>query len=210
MKITKFAHCCLLIEEGGLKILTDPGLFSDGQNSQTGIDVVLITHEHADHFHVPSVLTVLHNNPQAFIITNSAVAALLKAEGIEAKVLESGQNLSHAGVRFEAFGTEHAAFHPLLPVVMNTGYFIGDRLFYPGDALTVPGRPVDVLAFPAAGPWMKFSEAVDYVVKVQPSVAFPVHEGVLVADFVTPRYAQVFEQLGVHYIGLKPGETKEF
>ena len=32
MKITKLRPCCLLIKEGGLQILTDPGAWSTGQN----------------------------------------------------------------------------------------------------------------------------------------------------------------------------------
>lgn len=50
MKITKFGHCCLLIEENGVRILTDPGTYSTQQSEVKNIDFVLITHEHADHF----------------------------------------------------------------------------------------------------------------------------------------------------------------
>ncbi len=46
MNITKIGHCCLLIKEQGLTILTDPGTWTTDQNNLTGIDVVLITHEH--------------------------------------------------------------------------------------------------------------------------------------------------------------------
>lgn len=210
MRITKYGHCCLLVEEGGLRILTDPGAFSKEQDSVTGIDVVLITHEHFDHCHVPSVQAVLKNNPGVVVITNAAVAALLRKEGIDAQIVEHGQHFIQGDVRFEARGTEHAPLHSSLPTIPNTGYFIGDRLFYPGDAFTHPGRPVDVLALPIAGPWMKFSEAVEYAVTLKPSVAFPVHEAILVRDFLTPQYEKVLGGLGVQFVGLKAGETKEF
>ena len=55
MKITKFGHCCLLIEENGVRILTDPGTYSTQQSEVKNIDFVLITHEHADHFHIDSL-----------------------------------------------------------------------------------------------------------------------------------------------------------
>ena len=55
MKIKKIEHCCLLIEIGGITILTDPGVYSAEQNKLTGIDVVLITHKHGDHFHAETV-----------------------------------------------------------------------------------------------------------------------------------------------------------
>ena len=63
MTITKIGHCCLLIEFNERKILTDPGTFSSAQNTLIGIDVVLITHEHADHIHVESLAEIIKNNP---------------------------------------------------------------------------------------------------------------------------------------------------
>lgn len=53
MKITKFGHCCLLIEEKGVRLLTDPGTYSDGFE-HLKVDAVLITHEHQDHLHIES------------------------------------------------------------------------------------------------------------------------------------------------------------
>lgn len=214
MRITKYGHCCLRIEEGGLTILTDPGVFSDGQNSATGIDVVLITHEHTDHYHVPSVKAVMANNPNAVIITNTAVAALLKNEGFDATVVDHGGHFLQGDVRFEARGEEkHAVIHPDLPGVQNTSYFIGDRLFYPGDAFVEPGRPVDVLALPIAAPWLKVSEPIDYAIKLKPTVAFPVHEGVLseaALGFVPQMVERILGKYGVAFKNLKAGETVEF
>ena len=40
MKITKFGHCCLLIEENGVRILTDPGTYSTQQSEVKYIDFV--------------------------------------------------------------------------------------------------------------------------------------------------------------------------
>jgi L-ascorbate metabolism protein UlaG (beta-lactamase superfamily) len=58
MKITKYGHCCLLIEERGIRILTDPGAFTANiHSSLTGIDVILYTHEHADHYHLDKKTT---------------------------------------------------------------------------------------------------------------------------------------------------------
>ncbi len=50
---------------------------------------------------------------------------------------------------------------------------------HPGDALFVPDEPVDVLATPAAAPWMKISEAVDYLRAVAPARAVPIHQGII-------------------------------
>jgi L-ascorbate metabolism protein UlaG (beta-lactamase superfamily) len=97
------------------------------------------------------------------------------------------------GVR--VVGRDHAVIHPDVPVVPNVGYLLGGRLFHPGDALTVPGQPVEVLAVPAGAPWLKVSESVDYLREVRPKVAVPVHEQVLSAIGTSLHYRQL-EQLG--------------
>ena len=179
MKVTKFGHCCLLIEEDGLRVLTDPGVYSEAQNEVTGINVVLITHEHQDHFHLDSMKEIIKNNPEVKIITNKAVGELLNKEEIPFSLVEDGQNLLEKGVLIEGFGDRHAVIHSSIPVIQNTGYMIANKLFYPGDALIKPSKPVEVLALPTAGPWLKVSEAVDYALQVKPRICFAVHDAVL-------------------------------
>lgn len=179
MKITKLGHCCLLIEESGVRILTDPGAWTTAQSEVKDLDVVLISHEHTDHFHLDSLKIVLKNNPKVKIFTNSAVGKLLGAEKIDHEILEHGQHTQASGVLIEGFGEKHAVIYEQFGQVKNTGYFIANRLFYPGDAFYDPGKAVEILALPACGPWMKISEAVEYAKEVKPKKAFPVHDGML-------------------------------
>ena len=75
MHITKLGHCCLVLEENGVKILTDPGSFTtEPVKAVTGINIILITHEHTDHYHIESIEAVLKNNPGAVVVSNGAVA----------------------------------------------------------------------------------------------------------------------------------------
>src|SRR3989344_1783026 len=107
MKITKFGHCCLLIEIDGVRILTDPAMFSKGHESVRNIDIVLITHEHPDHFHLDALKIILKNNPQAKVITNSSVAKL--TEDIKVSVVGNGQSIAEQGILIEGIGTKHGA-----------------------------------------------------------------------------------------------------
>lgn len=209
MKITKFGHCCLLVEEAGLRILTDPGVYSTAQNGVKNIDLVLITHEHQDHLHVESLKIVLQNNPEAKVITNTAVSKILEKEGITFTILEDGQDLTERGVLFEGFGKLHALMHSSLTPVQNTGYFIAGRLFYPGDALTNPHKKVEILALPVSGPWLKLSEAIDYALELKPQVCFAVHDGILKDTGLAERLATpIFEKDGIKMVTLE--SPKEF
>ena len=206
MQIKKIGHCCLVIKDQGLTVLTDPGAFSTGQNDLTGIDVVLITHEHQDHFHLESLKAVLANNPGAVVVTNSAVGSLLDKEHISHEILEQGQSKTFGQVLIEAFGDIHADIFRTIEPVQNTGYLIGNKLFYPGDAFTNPAKPVEILALPVSGPWMKISEALDYALVLKPKIVFPVHDGFL--KFGGPFYSvpkMILEPKGVRFI--EPDES---
>src|SRR4051812_17358036 len=127
MNIKKIGHCCLIIKEQGLTIMTDPGSFSTGQNEVTGIDVVLITHEHQDHLHVDSLKQVMKNNPQAKIITNTSVGKILDAEHIPYTIIAHNQTTTINSILIEGLGTTHAEIYKTIPSVENTGYMINKR-----------------------------------------------------------------------------------
>lgn len=179
MKVTKFGHACLLIEEGDTRILTDPGNYSTTQNSVRSVDAILVTHEHPDHLDVPSLKAVLAQSPDAVVFTNRGAGKVLAGEGIAYELLEHGQRRILKGVPIEGHGERHAAIYPTIAPVVNTGYFIAERFFYPGDALYQPERAVEILALPVAGPWLKLAEAIDYAQAVKPKTCFPVHDGML-------------------------------
>ena len=159
--------------------MTDPGAWSTEQNDQKNIHLILITHEHPDHLHLESLKAVLNNNPDARVITNSAVGKLLEEAGIKYELVEHGGGTSVSGVDIEGHGEKHGVIYGDYGQVKNTGYFISDRFFYPGDALFDPKKPVEILALPVAGPWMKVPEAMEYAIKLKPKHAFPVHDGML-------------------------------
>lgn len=211
MKITKYGHCCLLIEEDGLRILIDPGSYSTLPDGLDSIDLVLVTHEHQDHLHVDSLKAVLKGNPEVKVITNKSVSSLLEKEGIAHQLIEEGQKITEKDVLVEAFGKEHAVLYPTIQVTENTGFFIAGRLFYPGDALTNPGREVEILAAPVAGPWLKLSEAIDYISDVKPKVCFPVHDGILKNPGMAHRIPiTVLEPRGIKFEILEQGREYEF
>ena len=211
MKITKFAHSCLLVEEGSVRILTDPGNYSTKQNDVKNIDAVLVTHEHPDHCDPSSLKAILANSPNVRILTNKGVGALLDKEGISYSLLERGQSLDVKGVKIETYGEKHAMMYPTWPIVDNTGYLIAGKLFHPGDSFTVPSKKVELLALPVAAPWLKLSEYIDYVKAVKPKTCFPVHDAMLKSAAllytITPK---LLESTGIKFVPMDADAVSDF
>jgi hypothetical protein len=52
VQLTHFGHSCVLIDTGAARLLIDPGTFSSGFESLTGLDAVPVTRQHPDHLAV--------------------------------------------------------------------------------------------------------------------------------------------------------------
>lgn len=217
MKITKIGHCCLIIEDmvngKPVKILTDPGSYSTGQDTVTGIDAILITHEHGDHLHVDSLKKIIANNPTVRVITNAAVSEILAKEGITFEIVAHKDETDVNGLIITGYGDTHAEIYIGIPQVENTGYMIGERFFYPGDAFYDPGVPVHILALPVAAPWLKLSEVIEYARTIHPKHAFGVHDGMIVpwiAQKSQGMFKMLLEKFGIDFVPIAEGETHEF
>jgi L-ascorbate metabolism protein UlaG (beta-lactamase superfamily) len=179
MRITKFGHACVRIEHDGAVVVLDPGVFSEPE-ALDGATGVLITHEHPDHVN-PDLL----RGSDAPIWTIGAVARLLREQapdvGDRVSVVRPGDRLDVSGLPVEVVGEKHAVIHPDYDRIDNSGYVVtaGDRsVYHPGDALTAPGRPVDVLLAPMSAPWLKVGEAIDFVREVGAPRSLGIHDKV--------------------------------
>lgn len=211
MKITKFGHACLLVEEGEARILIDPGIYSTNQNLQKNVQAVLITHEHQDHLHIESLRTILKKNSGIEILTNRGAGAILEKEGIGFRIVENSGRYVVNGVVIEGSGKEHAIVHSSIPTVHNTGYVIAEHFFYPGDAFRKTKASIEILALPVAGSWLKLSEAIDYALEVKPKICFPVHDGTLKSPEAVHRIAgEVLGAAGIKFIVSELGKSYEF
>lgn len=211
MKVKKLGHCCLVVEVNGKKVMTDPGVFSTLQEKEKNIDIIIITHEHPDHYHLESLKKVLVNNPNSIIITNNAVGKLLKEAEITHEILEDEQFREFNGVYVEAHGDKHAFIRSGLEPVQNTGYFIGKDLFYPGDALTNPNKAVRILALPVSAPWLTIENVLQYAREVNPKIAFSVHDGMLNEfglGYVKKVIPDVLKSFGINFLILELGKEE--
>ncbi|GAB1326573.1 MBL fold metallo-hydrolase [Streptomyces sennicomposti] len=210
MKLTKKSHSCVVLDKDGRRLVIDPGGFSE-QDAAAGADVVLITHEHPDHFDEGRVRAALEARPGAEVWTLKSVADQL-APAFPGRVhtVGHGDAFTAAGFDVQVHGELHAVIHPDIPRITNVGYLIdaGD-VFHPGDALTVPDRPVDTLMLPVMAPWNKISEVIDYVREVRPRRAYDIHDALL-TDLARPVYDRQIGGLGgAEHLRLAPGGSAE-
>jgi L-ascorbate metabolism protein UlaG (beta-lactamase superfamily) len=176
MRLTRYRHSCLLVEDGDARLLLDPGVFSRGFEDLRGLTAVLVTHQHPDHLDVERLSTLLTANPDARLHCDQGSVEQLGA--LPHTVVRDGDRLD-LGTAVRVVGSQHAVIHPDIPRIPNVGYLVAERFFTPGDALTVPEADVEVLGLPTAAPWLKLSEAVGLLRAVAPRLAFPVHDAVL-------------------------------
>lgn len=210
MKITKYGHSCLLVAEVGVKILIDPGGWSEIPADLSGIDCVLITHEHQDHVDPEKVKIILEHNPTAVVMANSAVGKILTDNNLAFQLLGDGQSAQIGEVIIEGFGKDHALIHPDIPLARNTGYLINGKLWHPGDSFIVPPKPVVVLALPIVAPWAKVAETMDYLTAVKPEICVPIHDGFLKFEGLYDWFAKQWcEKLNVKYVELPLGQEVE-
>jgi L-ascorbate metabolism protein UlaG (beta-lactamase superfamily) len=195
MKLTKRLHSCVQLEKDGRTLVIDPGAFSE-PDAGLGADVLLVTHEHPDHFEEGRIRAALDANPGAELWTLRSVARKLSAAYPgRVHTVGHGDAFDAAGFAVRVHGELHAVIHPDVPRITNVGFLVDGSLFHPGDALTVPDAPVDTLMLPVHAPWNKIAEVIDYVREVKPRQAIDIHDAYL-SDLARPIYDGALEGLG--------------
>jgi L-ascorbate metabolism protein UlaG (beta-lactamase superfamily) len=195
VQIVHLGQSCLLVETGAVRLLLDPGVYSTGLEQLTDLDAILVTHQHPDHLDLDRLPALLAANPAAELVVDSGSVPMLVEAGIPHRVASPGQRLEVGGTPVEVIGGAHGVIHPDIPVVPNNGYLIdGDAgtVLHPGDSLDPPGRPVDLLLLPTVAPWLKISEAVEYLRAVAPALAVPIHQAILAKP---QKYYGLFREL---------------
>ncbi len=181
MRITHLGHSAVLVEVADRRLLIDPGNFSTAWHDQTGLDAIMITHQHPDHVDPEHAPALVHANPDARVLVEPQVLDAVELDRAEA--IKSSTTVVLGGVRISAVGGMHAVIHRDLPQIGNVGLVIEAEgeptLFHPGDSLATVPRGIDVLAVPAYGPWAAMKETIDFVRDVNAPTGFLIHEGLL-------------------------------
>jgi L-ascorbate metabolism protein UlaG (beta-lactamase superfamily) len=200
--ITWWGHATVTVELGGLRVLTDPLLTGrlahlrrqgPAVPSEAAVaDLVVISHLHADHLHLPSLRRV---SPRADVAAPAGAASLLRRAGRDATVHELGvgDEIAVGDVRVRAVAAHHdgrrlpGSRHcgPALGYVLSAGgdsvWFAGDTGLFDGLAAVGPVRTAIVPVGgwgPSLGPeHLDPAQAAEAVRRVGAEHAVPVHYG---------------------------------
>ena len=210
MKLTKFGHSCVRLEEDGRTLVIDPGMFTDVPAAMEGAQAVLITHEHPDHIDIGALSTAARSNPDLQIFAPASVVPALEEFDEQVVTTEAGATVTAVGFEIVGVGGQHALIHPLIPVVANVGYLINGTLYHPGDSFIVPTTSVKALLVPIHAPWSKTAEVIDFTVACRAPQAFQIHDALLNEagiKGVEGHVERVGKQYGTQFHHLQLGES---
>jgi L-ascorbate metabolism protein UlaG (beta-lactamase superfamily) len=221
MRVAKFIHACLLVENGGDRILFDPGTFTfagDAVPLETfeRISALVITHRHADHVDAQAVKRIVERNRSAAVLANADVRELLRAAGLETNVEVFEEGTRRVGeTSLVAIPAPHAALLNATPPP-NTAYVVAETLLHPGDSFAKSldaCRGIPLLALPVAAPWTSEIGAGEFADRIAPRSVVPIHDGYVKEPFARMRHEnweKHFARQGVSFRSLlAPGDAIE-
>jgi L-ascorbate metabolism protein UlaG (beta-lactamase superfamily) len=166
-----------------------PIIYLDPYNLGEGTpeaDLVLITHDHADHCSPADVARI--QGDDTTIVTVAAAASMLRGD---VQLIEPGDTLTVKGIEIEAvpaynltkFRSPGVPYHPkesgYVGFVITVG---GQRIYHAGDTDHIPEMAelgeIDIAMLPVGGTYvMTAEEAVEAAEMINPQIAIPMHVG---------------------------------
>ena len=206
MRVRKFGHSCLLVEERGESLLFDPGRpeFLDAAATPetfAGVSTIALTHWHPDHAD-PELIRRIVERSGAKVLSPREGEPGLRAAGVEAIVPEEGR-LSIGAFSLSLSLVPHASILGADPPG-NLAYLVNDRLLNVGDSFDArlyQYRGVAALALPVTAPWMTELHAAAFAEQLAPGRVLPVHDGYVKDFFRTRRHQTYRDYLGTKGIG---------
>ena len=215
MKFTKLVHACLIVEENGVKILVDPGVYSwkSGvvvKEALADINYVVVTHAHGDHLHQEFVEAITKASPKAEWYGPPEVVDELKNWGIEGHTSSDNQAI-------EFIESDHADLSPWFGQQPDhISYLLLGEVLVGGDCHTLAdGRNATVFAGAVnGGPWggvVGFAKMIE-AMKNRPKNVIPLHDWHWNEEAragIYGRLAELMPSFSVNFIPLENGVPRE-
>jgi L-ascorbate metabolism protein UlaG (beta-lactamase superfamily) len=184
LAITFIGHATLMMSFGGKKIYVDPTTQIADYLNLPKADLILITHEHSDHFDLKAIDQL--KTVKTEIVATETVAAKLKGIAI----MKNGEVKTIRGLEIKAVPAYNLVHmrspgSPFHPKGIGNGYVVtfGDKLIYiAGDTENIPEmsslKNIDIAFLPMNLPYTMTPEMVAAAARsFQPKVIYPYHYG---------------------------------
>lgn len=148
--------------------------------TQPKADLILITHEHYDHFSMEDIAKI--RRPDTTFVGPAAVAKQLRGNAVV--VVKAGDHTTVNGVEIDVVPAYNLnkRYHP--KAAGGVGYIItieGTRIYHAGDTDLIPEMAdvkADIAILPVGGTYtMTADEAAQAVKRIGPTLAIPMHYG---------------------------------
>ena len=187
-------HAGVVVTWNGKRIVIDPTPFPPDPmkngaadfKGATPPDLILVTHEHADHYSVPTLTDLM--GPNTLIVAPQDVANMLP-DALKAKtrVMKNGDKMTIAGIPIEAVPAYNVTPDRLMyhPKGRDNGYVLnlgGKSVYFAGDTEETPElkalKNIDVAFIPMNLPYtMTEDAAAQWTKDFKPKIVYPYHYG---------------------------------
>jgi L-ascorbate metabolism protein UlaG (beta-lactamase superfamily) len=177
LKITFVGHASLVFTYQGKIVQVDPVSSMGDYSKLPKADVILVTHEHPDHFDSKAIGLI--RKEQTILLLNKACADRITG-GI---TMKNGDVQTVAGLKVEAVPAYNLGNKNFHPKDNGNGYVIAfgkTRVYVAGDTENVPEmkelKNIDIAFLPMNLPYTMTPEQVaDAAKMIQPKILYPYH-----------------------------------
>jgi len=226
-EITFFGHSFFKVNLNGTTLLFDPFMNNTCKDSAfnrvikcaaskkdlSGIDVILVSHEHFDHFDKKAIELLVKQN-ECFVVAHDSLLNELDIDRKFLCPLNLEQKITLRNVEIECVTAHHPdSFYPVGFIVSNKG----KRIYFSGDTSLIDSFSkikTDVALLPIGGTYtMDCVDCVKATKLMKPKFVIPMHYDTFnmikcdVTEFKRKIEKSVLETKAIL---LKPGETFKF
>ena len=212
--ITWYGHACFKVDN----VLIDPFVPNPLCNLpfdeiMEGVDVIAVTHGHADHLGNAEDLAKSYNVP---VVTNHEISVYLSERGVNAEGMNIGGTIEINGAKITMVKAEHSSdISPTISGGVAAGFIINDRVYHAGDTglfgdMELIGEiyAPQIALLPIGGRYtMGIDEALVAIELIYPEIVIPMHYNTFpLIEVDVNEFVKKAEALGVEVIVPKIGE----
>ncbi len=211
MKLTKYGHACVFVDNYSSKLIIDPGEFTELPSELNNVTAVICTHMHADHTYAPNLRKIVSANPDVRIYASSESLELLHDVGGQKIPVDTSKEVVVGEFTLSFYVNDHAVIWNTIPCE-NIAVKVDSFYYYAGDSFHTISDKMEIVGVPVSAPWLKMNEAIEFSRSMTATYFMPTHNGLLneVGHNITTMWVENgLKDTGKELLILKNGESHE-